>query len=467
MAQWNISDYYRPHPKQQRAHEVDATEILFGGARGGGKTWLIMWDAFMHCMQHGEDAFVLILRRKLDDLDKTFIRDIRRCWPDSIYDYNKSDHDLTFRNGALMIFRSLENPVADIEDHKGRQYTQIYVDESTQTLPNEELYEKLLATVRAPHAPEIRPRVILCTNPGGPGHKWHKSRFVDPVPAGRRFMKDGLVKIFIQAKVFDNPYIGESYINQLRSLPEHMRKAHLHGSWEVYSGQAFQRWDEDLHVVDPFEIPKDWIVRRGLDWGWSQDPFYWSWLAKPPDREIIYLVDDWHGAQEGPRGGLKGPEMPVREVARQISDRERSNNLPFAVSTEADPEMWRRDMDQDCVADMLMKHGIRGVRQANNDRQYGYQLMQECLGIDRDLGQPRFKVFSNCRAFIESLPELQVAEGKEDVAKGKGDDPYDSVRYALCAMINSKSVNRAEHEKDVLERKIAEETGDSVTPIPI
>ena len=118
------------------------------------------------------------------------------------------------------------------------------------------------------------------TNPGGPGHSWVKKMFIDPAkpntpfwatdietsevlkfPAGHSKAGQPLFKRrFIPASLFDNPYLAESgdYEAMLLSLPEHQRKQLLEGNWDVNEGAAFPEFNRQIHVVDPYDIPKSW-----------------------------------------------------------------------------------------------------------------------------------------------------------------------------------------------------------------
>jgi hypothetical protein len=51
------------------------------------------------------------------------------------------------------------------------------------------------------------------------------------------------------------------YYQLLQALPEKERRAFLEGDWNVFDGQFFTEFREDLHVIQPF-IPKEGIKKR-------------------------------------------------------------------------------------------------------------------------------------------------------------------------------------------------------------
>ena len=63
----------KPQPGPQAAFiQCTADVVCYGGARGGGKSWAIALDFWLHAERYGEDARGLILRKTREDL-KDFI----------------------------------------------------------------------------------------------------------------------------------------------------------------------------------------------------------------------------------------------------------------------------------------------------------------------------------------------------------------------------------------------------------
>src|SRR5258705_706647 len=59
----------KPQPGPKAAFiQCTADVVCYGGARGGGKSWAIALDFWLHAERHGEDARGLILRKTREDL---------------------------------------------------------------------------------------------------------------------------------------------------------------------------------------------------------------------------------------------------------------------------------------------------------------------------------------------------------------------------------------------------------------
>jgi hypothetical protein len=468
--EWNLADHYQPNPKQALAHAARADEVFYGGAKGGGKTWCLLWEAFRHCLQWGQDAHAVLFRRTYHELEDTLILEARKNWPEQVGTYVDTKHEFRFNNKALCQFRHLETK-DDVQRHFGKQYTFMGLDEATY-LESEDMYMTLYTALRSPKNPRIFPRFFTTSNPKGPGHNWVLKRFIEPAEPMHLFQVDGLTRIFIPARVYDNATLMKNdprYVKVLESLPEADRKAYLHGDWTVFEGQAFTEWMEPLHTCKRFNVPAEWECIRCIDWGYSQNPFHVGWLVRNPSNQEIYLADEWYGARQGPQGGTTGVQMPVKEVAQGINDREVENGLPRPRVTVCDPSMWASKQGELTVADLFVQSGMRGLKKANRDRKVRKQLFHELLAYQEHTGKPGFRVFDHCKGFISTFPQLQNVEknNDEDVVKCRIDDPYDSVGYGLMELCPNR---RPQRLPDVLSedwRKVLGIGSRTTVPVPI
>ena len=99
-------------PRQRAFVEATATEVLFGGAAGGGKSHGQVIDALIVALKY-PGSKQLILRRSFQELDKSIVRTVLGMYPQEIFTYNSSSHTGRFKNGSLIDFGYLatENDV--------------------------------------------------------------------------------------------------------------------------------------------------------------------------------------------------------------------------------------------------------------------------------------------------------------------------------------------------------------------
>ena len=177
--------------KQKRFIDARQSEVLFGGAAGGGKSYGQMVDALLFALLYGGSK-QLVLRRTFAELEKSLIRTSLALFPREIYTFNSTAHTGRFKNGSIIDFGYCAAE-SDVYQYQSAEYDVIRFDELTHF--TEEQYVYLISRVRGANG--FPKQIKSSTNPGGVGHGWVKARFVDPAPPCREFVgDDGLRRIF-------------------------------------------------------------------------------------------------------------------------------------------------------------------------------------------------------------------------------------------------------------------------------
>jgi hypothetical protein len=431
-----------PQPGPQAAFvDCPVFECFFGGARGGGKTEAVIGEWAIHAAQYGVDAIGLMIRRTRVELDETFER------AKSIYTkigvhatYNP--RRFIFPNGARITYAYLERDT-DAESYQGWSTTRVYIEEAG-NFPSPAPILKLMATLRSGAGVPVGMR--LTGNPGGSGHQWLRSRYIDPAPLGWRVLRDetGLERIYIPSRVADNAYLGADYVQRLQASgsPELVR-AWLFGDWSVVSGAFFPEWSSDRHIIMPRSLPDHWARFRSFDWG-SARPFAVHWFAVSdgslPDiaRGCLVCYREWYGMKPNePNVGLR---MTAEQVAEGIKARERDDPKPAngMMVGVADPAIFAEDGGPSIASRMTQAARIV-FRPADNKRvpqrgaMGGWDQVRARLVGDGD-GNPMVVLFSTCRDLIRTLPAMQHdASRAEDIDTESEDHAADSLRYALMS----------------------------------
>lgn len=406
-------------------------EILYGGARGGGKTDAGMAWLLRHINNSRFRA--LVIRRNADDLSD-WVNRARDMYQNTGANFAYRPSIISFPSGAIIRTGHLKDDNA-YGKYLGHEYQRMVIEELNQ-IPTEELYLKLISSCRS-IVPEIKPQVFATTNPGGIGHGWVKARFVDIAPAGERYI-DSTTKrdrIFIPAKVTDNPTLmkhNPEYLKFLDGLPEQLRKAWRDGNWDIVAGQVFTEWNKELHVIEPFNIPSEWKHWIAMDWGVNA-PSSVGWYSQGYDgRTYLYRELYLNGMEFQKKFGL--PLTPTR-LAKVILGLTGKEYYQYCV---ADPSLWNKmlssaggkviENEGESIAETMIKTGLKMIK-ADNDRVNGLARLREVMRIAPD-GKPWYQVFSNCVDTIRTIPALQYDLRKVDDVDTDGEDHcYDRDRY--------------------------------------
>lgn len=371
--------------------QSDTLETLFGGAAGGGKSHGQLLDALRFAVCY-PGSRQLMLRRTMPELERSLVPAALRLYPQCIAKYKVSEHRWDFANGSALEFGYCDAE-SDVTRYQSAEYDVIRFDELTHFTESQFTY--LLSRIRG--ANSYPKQVKATTNPGGIGHQWVKSRFIDPMPPDEMHEFDGETRLFLPARLTDNPFLRRAdagYEKRLRLLSVHDRRALLDGVWELDEGRYFSEFSPALHVVPPHEIPDGW--RRYLTIDYGLDMLAALWIAQSPDgRSVVYRE-------------LYEPGLIISEAAARILSSEASGeHIDVRL---APPDLWNRRQETGKSAVQLFADCGLDFEKSSNERVAGWLALHELLTPRRDTDgemRPRLTIFSSCRNLIRTLPALQ------------------------------------------------------------
>jgi hypothetical protein len=451
---------YVPQPKQMEFHAAaracDAAgpdQVLFGGARGPGKSHGVFAQIALDDCQRVPGVKVLYLRRVGKNAREQFDDLRRKVLYATPHHANRNTGLVEFPNGSRIYVGGFQHE-QDVDKFLGLEYPIIALEELT-TLSLTK-YRALRDSNRSGD-PRLRARLYASTNPGGVGHAWVKQRFVEPHRAGREERTR-----FIPATVDDNAFVGADYHRRLEENTGWRLRAYRYGDWDIAAGQFFDTWRHAVHVIEPFPIPPDWPVWASMDYGYTH-PTVIHLFAQDGDGNRYVLAE--HAARR---------QLPPYHAAQY--------RAALARLGVAEPRVWpfvagadvfaRRGSQGQTVAEQYAAAGIH-LTPADSDRIQGAAHILRLLGNpdfapdfsaakpgydeeksgakQPDALPPRLFVCNTCPRLIEQLPAMvHDPHRPEDVRKvavdeeGRGgDDAYDCARYGL--MVKEPGGGRPAH----------------------
>jgi hypothetical protein len=246
-------DFKSKNDKQLLAAKywIDNTteQILYGGAKGGGKSYLgavlIFADALIY-----PDTHYFIARKELNDLRKftvPTIHEVFKNWGLKIEDFaqfNGQDNAFTLYNGSKVFLIACSEVPSDplYERFGSMQMTRGWIEEGGEVPDNAKSNLWLSIGRWKNEEYKLKKKLLITANPK---KGWMKKDFVDPSKGGT-LTED---KKYIQAFATDNVYLPEDYLNTLRGEKNLVRRQRLwEGSWD---------YDEDMDSLVSYNALTD------------------------------------------------------------------------------------------------------------------------------------------------------------------------------------------------------------------
>ena len=121
---------FRPQPGPQVAFiKAPFDAVIYGGARGGGKSYATLGEFWLHAERHGPAARGLMVRKTREDLKDTI--DVATLMYGSAAQWQEQKKFFRFTSGAMLHMAYLETD-ADAQNYQGWSLTRVYVEELTQ-----------------------------------------------------------------------------------------------------------------------------------------------------------------------------------------------------------------------------------------------------------------------------------------------------------------------------------------------
>lgn len=230
-------EFHTKNNKQLEAAEYwvdnETEEILYGGAKGGGKSYLgaslIFGDALIYPETH-----YFIARKELNDLRKytiPTIYEVFKNWGLELKNYatfNGQDNVFNLKNGSKVFLIACKEEPSDplFERFGSMQNTRGWIEEGGEVPENAKANLWLSVGRWKNKEYNLKKKLLITANPK---KGWMKVNFID------LWKKDELPKSrkFVQAFATDNTYLPLDYLESLKNEKDLVRRQRLWlGDWD-------------------------------------------------------------------------------------------------------------------------------------------------------------------------------------------------------------------------------------------
>ena len=452
----------RLYEYQKHAMLSEASEILVGGSAGPGKSYFLRCASIIWALDV-PGISIFLFRRLYKELlpnhmygSGKYMEMLKEMMDAGDVELNKSEGIFTFYNQSRIYLCHAQYP-DDVLIYLGSEMNVLLIDEATQF--EEKMIRFLRSRVRLGSL-EVPakwkgklPKAIYGSNPGGIGHNYFKSGWVDhgarklhraPVSDG------GMLREYIPALYTDNQILmrnDPAYADRLAGMgDEKLVEAYLKGSWDLaVDGMFAEAWQPLIHIITEARIPANWRIDRGFDYG-SSAPAGALYFAESNGEEIVIdgqkrqlparsliVIAEVYFANEKYEGLNMTPEsmadiMVKFEFSAKIRPRVRPGPADAAIF-EAQPGF-------ESIADKMERSGVDFIKadKSAGSRKRGVQFIKQMLNAARTKSptSPHLYVIRSCKHLIRTLPNLpKDADDMDDVDSSSEDHLFDVLRYRV------------------------------------
>ena len=233
---------------------------------------------------------------------------------------------------------------------------------------------------------------------------------------------------YIQMEWKDNPYLSKKEIDMLIStMSEEEQESRRFGKFVNSSGLVYSEFDENIHVIEPFDVPKEWYDNISIDPGLN-NPLSAHFYAVDFDDNVYVIREHFEAKKDVVYHSKK-----IKEIADSLDWYRASNGMLCALIDSAANQ--RTLASEKNVVELFYENGILVNPKVNKDLFSGISKIKSYL-IGNN-GKPKLYIFKNCVNLIRELKTYWWGDGDNPIKKD--DHALDELRYYI--------MNRPENRK--------------------
>lgn len=218
----------------------------------------------------------------------------------------------------------------------------------------------------------------------------------------------------------DNPYLDEGEIALIEScLDETTLQTRRFGRFASAEGLVYPEFDERVHVIEPFSVPKEWQDTISIDPGLN-NPLSAHWYAVDFDDNVYVIAEHFAAGKDVDYHAQK-----IKEISARLGWKADGQGRVRALIDSAAKQRTLASVKS--VAELFYERGILVNPDVDKDMFSGIARVKSYLNTKN--GLPNLYVFKNCVELIKELKGYYWGSG--DLPKKVDDHALDEMRYYL------------------------------------
>ncbi len=218
----------------------------------------------------------------------------------------------------------------------------------------------------------------------------------------------------------DNPFLNK---NEIKSLSNSMSSDELnsrkYGKFGSNGGMVYCEFDENVNVIEPFDIPLDWQDIISIDPGLN-NPLSCHWYACDYDGNVYVVAEHYEAKKD-----INYHTKKIKEISKMLNWKTLSNGNYYSLIDSAANQKTLASTKS--VAELFLEHGITVNTNVNKNLFVGIQRVKSYFKNAE--GVSKLFIFKNCVNLIREIKSYFWKDG--DTPYKRDDHCLDELRYYI------------------------------------
>lgn len=244
----------------------------------------------------------------------------------------------------------------------------------------------------------------------------------------------------------DNPFLDKTEIEKLSAvISKDELESRKYGKFMNMGGGVYSEFDENVHVIEPFEIPPQWQDKISIDPGLN-NPLSAHWYAVDFDGNVYVVAEHYEAKKD-----IAYHADAIKRICLRLNWKTKNGFIEALIDSAANQKTLA---SQKSVSELFYEHGILVNTNVNKDLFTGIQRVKSYLKDAN--GRAKLFVFKSCVNMIREFKSYWW--GNDDRPIKKDDHAMDDLRYYISSRPENKPErtikNSIQKDKERLIKKL-------------
>lgn len=224
----------------------------------------------------------------------------------------------------------------------------------------------------------------------------------------------------------DNPYLSKNEINSLTSsLSSDELESRKYGNFTSGTGLVYSEFDENLNVIEPFDVPESWYDKISIDPG-LHNPLSCHWYAVDFDGNIYVIAEHYEKQKTVDYHAVK-----IKEISERLNWHTKNGKIEAIIDSAANQKTLASEKS---VSELFYDNGILVNPYVNKDLFSGINRVKSYFRNAN--GDRKLFIFKTCTNMIREIKGYFWSNA--DVPLKKDDHAMDELRYYIMSRPENK-----------------------------